>query len=115
MIKFRPAPSLGGWLAIINCTAWVILFAALNYFHSGLPEWLYVPFGIAVFTLSLPIAFPFLLPSLDHYHGPTYEGQVMLVILIGVNSFLWGYGIEYALRWTGYLAKPRQPRATDGG
>ena len=108
MTRIRTAPSLGGWLAIANSVTWVFLAALNNIYHGPSPEWMETSLGAIGLLLSLPLAFPFLLPDLDHYHGPTYQGQVMIAILIGGNSFLWGYGIEYALRWA-RLIKPRQP------
>src|SRR5436190_18650663 len=96
-------PTIGGWLAIGNCATWVILLGGSRLIPEPLPEWLAISISSIFLFLSLPIAFPFILPSLDDYR-PTYEGQLMIAVLIGINSFLWGYGIEYALRWTGFVS-----------
>ncbi len=83
-------PNLGGWLAILNCSAWVVLvFSLQNDFHP--PD---VLLAIGLIVLSLPVALPFMLPSQE----PTTVGAICVCIIIGVNSFLWGYGLAAICR-----------------
>jgi hypothetical protein len=65
--------------------------------------WLAVAFGIATDTPLLvwpalvvcwPIAWLFILPVFGRVN-PADETEVIACAMIGVNSFLWGYGISW--------------------
>ena len=82
-------PTRGGKLTVVNCLLWgvVALGAAADWpllAYAGL-------------IACWPVAWLFFLPSLD-------PGEVVVrCIAIGVNAFLWGYGISWVVsRWTAW-------------
>lgn len=88
--RFLQRPSLGGWLAIANCSGWVIL-AAIDRGHiagSTLAEPLMTA---AALVLSCPLVCT--CSVLLGAGSPTAAGWVAIGAIVGVNSFIWGYGI----------------------
>jgi len=88
MNTFVRWPSLGGVLAIVNGLSWLALFLVTRY--TALASELTI--GIAM-LLSLPIAFPFLLPR--GHQTPTDADTIFLCVVIGLNAFAWGYGVSW--------------------
>ena len=87
-------PSLGGWLAVINCLFWlgVAWFGPTWKANSGLASFEVV----LLLFMSLPIAWPLMLPSL-HY-TPTYSSVVLTCLVIALNAFLWGYTLSWIVK-----------------
>ena len=81
-------PPLGGKLAILNGLLWVGLVVS-SLSGAGPSE---VTIAIAM-VLSLPIALPFILPTLGHQYS---EAEVIgHCIIIGINTLAWGYGLSW--------------------
>lgn len=93
MSGFLGRPQLGGWLTILNGSFWV-LFAVLGRFDllDNTPRWILVPL---IIVFSLPLAFPCMMPSMGH-GSPRPEAVVVVSVVLGLNSFVWGYGIARA-------------------
>jgi hypothetical protein len=72
--------SLGGILSVANAVGWLVVFIA--------PDYVFIRF-IAL-ALSVPLAMIIVPPVMD---GPPYGG-IPGCLLIGVNSFVWGYGVS---------------------
>ena len=86
-------PSLGGKLAIANCLAFVgiILLAMTGYLEPDGGERI---LHCVMMFLSLPLAFPFLIPSMG---PPTAIEIIVACLAIGINSFAWGYGLAWMI------------------
>ncbi|WP_010584420.1 hypothetical protein [Schlesneria paludicola] len=91
-MDFRWKPNLGGWLTILNCAAWPVLISNLQTAESPVFEIVIA----CLFLVGLPFAWILLLPSAEG--GPTYNGVVMVSIVVGMNSFAWGYGLATIAR-----------------
>ncbi len=98
MSRFLRRPDLGGVLSIVNGLSWVALVVlALN---GAISSEIFISAGM---VLSLPIALPFVLPTVGHHHS---DGDVVSIcIIIGVNTLAWGYG----LAWLWQVVCGRQP------
>jgi hypothetical protein len=82
---------LGGWLTIANCAVWPLLFFATKTgIHSGV-------IIISMLVFSAPVACFWIMPQVDY--GPTTTDIIGACILIGFNSFIWGYGLAAILKW----------------
>lgn len=98
--------SLGGKLTIVNAIGIVLCLLA------GV---LLGPLEMVVLPVFFVLAFPFgiysLIPSLD---GPSYADIVSCVVL-GANSFVWGYGFAAILTWwnPSLQTKPEEPIRVD--
>lgn len=103
--RFLGLPSLGGKLAIVNCLSWVGFFGLLQCGFFSPPAGVSEVFLTVVMAfLSLPLALPFLLPPM----GPPTEIEIITAcIWIGINSFVWGYGIAWA--WSKFFRRRRMP------
>lgn len=101
--RFLGLPSLGGKLAIVNCLLWVGIFWLFQN-RLFLPSAAEMCLSYVLMFLSLPLAFPILLPST----GTRTEIEVFTnCIWIGINSFVWGYGIAWA--WSKFFRRRRMP------
>ncbi len=92
----RRYPNLGGRLAILNACGWALL--ALFQFNGGrqYPE-VYV---VAASILGFPIVWPFLAPGAMIQSDFLAQFDIVAkCLLIGLNSFVWGYGISTMVRW----------------
>lgn len=104
--RFLGLPSLGGKLAIVNCLSFVGIELLLQsgFFRPGGGGEDFL--ACVMLFLSLPLALPFLLPSLG---APTEIEQITNGIVIGINSFIWGYGV--ASVWSKLFRRRRTPNA----
>ncbi|QDU25708.1 hypothetical protein ETAA8_07780 [Anatilimnocola aggregata] len=94
-------PSLGWTLTLTNINAWVILFLIVRgHITPGDPfpasEFLLVLLGLMMLILSIPFATCVMLPS--GHGGMDYLGIVFTVVVIGANSFAWGYGLAWCIK-----------------
>lgn len=83
----------GGWLSILNGVGWLILVAV-----SKTGAWkssFYLVLFMSMTVLSLPVAWIPLLPGMLPWDA---RGIVVTSCVIGLNSFLWGYGLAAILR-----------------
>jgi hypothetical protein len=83
---FLGRPTRGSYLTILNCGLWVIAAAG---FATNIP-WL----GVPALVGSVPIAWILLIPSLG---WPNQSEIVVLCFVIGINSVLWGYGLDWLI------------------
>lgn len=86
---------MGGWLTLLNIVTWMALLALLRSTAdaSGMQreQWWTAPvMAIAVF-ISLPFV-PCVIP-VGSRHGDEMSEAVTSAIVIGINSFAWGYGL----------------------
>jgi hypothetical protein len=94
MRKLCESPTLGGWLSIFNCIFWLgltVIYRLGFDVATILGERVFV---YSMFVMSLPVAWVFFLPSLG---GAAVERAIALVML-GCNSFLWGYSVAALVR-----------------
>ena len=69
------------------------MLACIAALHYGPMD---VVFGVVLLplvVLSLPIAWWWMLPQLDY--SPTTYDIVEFAVVIGANSFAWGYGVQW--------------------
>jgi hypothetical protein len=91
-------PSRGGWLSMLNAAGTVACMASLLGWQSLQRwdlEWLGVAAVCLLAVLSLPIAWWWLVPTLDYM--PTTLDIVEMCAVVGLNSFLWGYGVDWLM------------------
>ncbi len=85
-------PNLGGWLAIAHCLLVFSIFFTESEFRDSRFEYM-------VLLLYLLLVFPFGFLFLPGLHGfQSNDEVVVLCIAIGVNSFIWGYGLAWFWR-----------------
>jgi hypothetical protein len=90
----KAQPSLGGRLTIANAVAVLVLILAARFLNTPDLEWVWI---VAIFALTLPFGWLALLPE---GHGPTqYWHVVWPCLVVGANSFAWGYGLAAILKW----------------
>ena len=89
---------LGGTLTMCNCAVWpaLVLLASIPDVHEAIPV-------VLMFLFALPFAWLFMLPELDS--RPTNFDVISTCVIIGLNSFAWGYGLAAILRQ--WCRKPR--------
>ena len=86
-------PSLGGWLTMLNVIVWLCLLLTIGPTRSrhasdDSPN-------VVVMTVMLVVSSPvaiFDLLSFSHGADPSGEWS-RLLFLIGINAFIWGYGL----------------------
>jgi hypothetical protein len=83
MHQFLGVPTRGGKLTILNCLLWVIVAIGIETKNPVL----ILPAIIACW----PVAWLFLLG----FDGAPAHVMVLICVMIGVNSLLWGYGIAW--------------------
>ncbi len=84
---FFGRPTLGGMLAILNCVLWAILLSVPEPIPA---RWHGVYVGVFI-ALGLPLrVFCLLLP-----HGLGPFDVIIPCVIMGLNSFAWGYGIAW--------------------
>lgn len=90
LLKSSP-DRLGAALTIFNGAMWVVCIAAERFDV----DYARVPLA----PLSLPMIVPFGICCLPGHHGFGSEvGVVVFVIMVGINSLLWGHGISHFVR-----------------
>jgi hypothetical protein len=90
MHKFIAArPTVGGWLTLFN----IVIVLALILTHEYIPRVLVVGF---ILFLSLPISWIFILPCQPPITLPVVIAECLA---IGLNAFLWGYGMAWLIRF----------------
>ena len=77
---------------MLNALLWVALIIAAR--TQTVPEPFVGLFVIVSLILSLPFALPCLLPD-PH---PTVASTLSFCLIIGLNSFAWGYGLSWLWR-----------------
>ena len=100
--------SLGGKLTLVNANFWVIfvLLARSNSIPRDLPDVIeYAGIGL-LFLMSLPLVG--LLPTITAPTGylailpnrglPGVWGLLAAVVSLGINAFIWGYGLAWCLK-----------------
>ena len=95
----------GGWLTIANGAAWVVFFT----FRGRGPEWLWVA---VLGVMAIPLVLPLILLEYFWLHHDALP-PVVTIILIGLNSIVWGYGASWI--WTRVIDRPRRRRRGDAG
>lgn len=86
MGQFLQSPTRGGKLTILNCLLWVVVAVGVV---TKRPE-----LTFPAFIACWPIAWLCLMPALG---SRSSDAVVAACTMIGVNSFLWGYGISWVL------------------
>jgi len=102
--NFLGKPTLGGWLTIANCCAWAALMIGSQRMNpsSAVQD----AFAAAQFALSVPLALCCLFGERTFYD---IGAVVIFAVTVGINSIVWGYGIEAIVRWnTGQRDKRRE-------
>ena len=92
----------GGWLTIANCAAWAVFFS----FRGTGPDWLWTAVIYVVGT-------PLVLPLLWFDRLVDRVGAVPVVLTIGLNSIVWGYGLSWV--WSLTVDRPRRRRRARAG
>jgi hypothetical protein len=82
MHRFFGWPNRGGRLTILNCLLWLVV--AIGVWTNLTPLLM-----LAIFAWW-PVAWLFVLPTMG---GMSKSNIVVACVAIGVNSFMWGYGI----------------------
>ena len=83
---FLGKPTRGGKLTMANCLLWALVL-------FGYPAFLPAPVAwVIALVVSLPAALPCILPALG---SSRVEDLLVPLVMIGVNSFVWGYGISW--------------------
>lgn len=112
MRRFLGRPTRGGLLTILNAVLWLLLFSYGELLYHGSPPRAFGPvIALAGLVLSLPLTPCFFMGFADH--GLT--GIIETGLLLGLNSFLWGYGLS---RLPGYISTgwaTRQQRRLERG
>ena len=85
----------GGKLTILNGLLWVVVALGIA---TEMPVLI-----IPAVVVCWPIAWLFILPVFGRV-TPAGEREVMACVWIGINSFLWGYGISWLVS---LLQKPK--------
>ncbi len=104
--QLRIAPGLGGWLSVMNL--FVVTFVVVRAEEASAIN--LEPVGevlalFALFALSLPILWVCLfIPAINHQPG--YADAIFFCLVLVVNGFLWGYGIERLWRQISVRQKP---------
>lgn len=97
MTGFFGMPTRGGKLTIVNCLLWAIITLGVREDMPVLMLPLYVaawPLGLLIFVA--PVGTPDL---------------VLVAVLVGINSLLWGYGISWLQSLTiGRGSRPESAR-----
>lgn len=85
-------PRVGGWLAVLNCAIWALLIFLGQC--ALLPE---LGQATTVFTKCCLWIFGFpLLWTMDDFApqmGQSRSFEIVVISVIGINSFVWGYGL----------------------
>ena len=91
--RFLGMPTLGGWLAVFNCSFWGML---LLYSEDATPIWLTSVIICSALVLSFPLAILFLMECVG-VRDRSYSAAdvVMGSVLVGANSLVWGYGVAW--------------------
>lgn len=112
--RFFGRPTRGGVLTILNAVLWLLVaYGAMNGVAPLVPLF---------FILSPPLAWCFVLPVLGNRSPGAGQALVMACVMIGANSFLWGYGLSWVwsaafgrrkgVRRRGFDVVVNQPLAT---
>jgi hypothetical protein len=102
--RFLGRPSRGGMLTIVNCLLWAVVLIGILIKENLL----LLPALVACW----PLAWVFILPTLD---GSSSTELVAACIMIGVNSFLWGYGISWLASLVGRITQRSGPQRAPRG
>lgn len=104
-------PDLGGWLTILNATCWLLFLSYLSSQWSSStappPAWTTPIFIAAFLILSLPVT-PCVLVIIGSsgLNRDTSRARIILLcVLLGLNSFVWGYGLPCLWGW---LSRPSE-------
>jgi len=89
MHGFFGMPTRGGKLTIVNCLIWVIVMIGIVTNSS--------PLQLPEIVVCWPVAWLFLLLTSPDGRPWSIDVAVANCVIIGVNSFLWGYGISWFL------------------
>jgi hypothetical protein len=95
-VKWYSRLTLGGRLTLLN----LVLFAGVVWWaiaadqSDGLSPLRIVAAAILMFPIALPV-------SLFLSAEPTVAEVVVMCIVFGLNSFVWGYGLATFVRWIG--------------
>ncbi|MBT5020424.1 MAG: hypothetical protein HON04_16960 [Planctomicrobium sp.] len=95
MLEWKP--KLSGWLAILNCVAW-LLFAVFADEFENFSNSIMILITALLFLFSLPFAWWLMFPAL--HHQSSAPDIIWTCILLGVNSFAWGYGLAAIIRYS---------------
>ena len=88
MRRLLAKPNLGGVLTVANCLFWLALALAGDHgLLTGYPG--YVAAALAI-VMSLPLAL-LVVTGLGGHSGAA--DLVVLLVIVGLNSFMWGYGV----------------------
>lgn len=107
--------SLGGKLSLVNLNFWLIALllqrgGAASFLAEPLREYILLAFIFLMLFFSLPFATCLLLPTVGTPPIPNLFEVVRDVLLLVLNSFVWGYGLAWCIeRAAKYFRK--QPRA----
>jgi hypothetical protein len=88
-------PTWGSTLTVLNCLLWLLIA-------------LFPPAWPLALILSIPLACWFLPPVYGGISSVSALHFVMICVVVGVNSFLWGRGLALLLR-LGTMARRRGP------
>ena len=94
--RFFGFPTRGGQLTVLNCAFWLLFVLFAKYANPSPPSWAVAMFIPSVLVFSFPVAIWCFLPQLDY--SPTLWDIIRQSVLIGVNSFVWGYGLSFVIR-----------------
>jgi hypothetical protein len=89
MRGFFGMPNRGGKLTIANCLIWVIVVIGIVTNSS--------PLQLPEIAVCWPVAWLFILLTSPDGRRWSTDGAVFVCVGIGLNSFLWGYGISWFL------------------
>ncbi|HCS50748.1 hypothetical protein [Rubinisphaera sp.] len=79
---------------MLNCAAWLLFVIGVHQFSNQLYG---VVLAILVIILALPFAWPFMFPAVGHHSS---VGEIIAIsVIVGVNSFAWGYGLAAIIRY----------------
>lgn len=102
-------PNLGGWLSILNGLAFLCLVELSQMIERHQPV---LFLTVCFFVLGFPCLWPFLLTP--RLHGPCESDIVTAAVMVGVNSFCWGYGLAAILRWVDRKLRGQSPSSDAG-
>lgn len=93
---FLGCPTLGGTLSMVNMLLWLSFYVLLRGVSTT--QTLEKLLGLVFLVLSLPLLWPFHLSQGFRCGGPSKSEIIVTTIVLGINSFAWGYGIAWLIR-----------------
>ena len=96
MNAFFRSPSLGGWIAFANMGFWVAVFAFVMNWRKPYPAMLLTSWCAGI---EVAMSMPFLIFFFPGCGGILTQGGVfVLVAVLVVNAFVWGYGLAFGIK-----------------